>query len=419
MAQTEPGQRLQHDPGDEHLLTEQVLDGIGVLDLSDGISGSYCGKMLAGFGAEVIKLEKPGAGDSTRRLGPFPDDIPHPEKSGAFLYHNSGKKSVTLNIETAAGRDLLRQLVAETDVLVENFQPSVLPKLGLGYTALSAINPRLVMTSITGFGQTGPYRDFKMESIAGYALGGHQYINGEPDREPLQGAGPQPEYLGGIHGFFGTVTGLFSREDTGRGHHVDVSIMECLAGFHQFTIIRYTYGGEIKSRTGNRYEAGPTITIYPCKDGHIALSASSPMQQELLFALVGMPDLAEDFAGVTAHRDDTALAEAFDERLKPWFQERTKEEIFHTCSEWRIPCAPVTHPGELLDDPHFRERGFWRSIDHPVAGRLPYPGAPFRLTETPWQPGRAPLLGEHNREIYGRLGYDGEDLVRLRQGGVI
>ena len=401
------------------LLKEQVLDGIGVIDLSDGISGSYCAKMLAGFGAEVIKIERPGVGDSARSLGPFPDDIPHQEKSGAFLYHNTGKKSITLNIETALGRDLMRKLVAGADVLVENFRPCVLQKRSLDYPALSAINPRLVMTSITGFGQTGPYRDFKMESIAGYALGGHQYINGEPDREPLQGAGPQPEYLGGIHGFFGTITGLYSREDAGRGHHVDVSIMECLAGFHQFNLILYTYGGEIKRRTGNRYGGFTVVTIYPCKDGHIALSASSPMQQEQLFALVGMPDLAEDLVGIANRPDDTALKDAFDKRLMPWFRERTKKEIFHTCSQWRIPCAPVTHPGELLDDPHFRERDFWTEIDHPVAGRLPYPGAPFRFQEKHWQLGRAPLLGEHNQEVYGRLGYGSEDLVRLRQGGVI
>ena len=142
------------------------------------------------------------------------------------------------------------------------------------------------------------------------------------------------------------------------------------------------------------------------------------MQQELLFALVEMPDLTKDprFSNPV---DRNANAQAFDERLMPWFRERTREEIFHTCSQWRIPCAPVTHPGELLDDPHFRERDFWTEVDHPVAGRLPYPTAPFHLSETPSRPGRAPLLGEHNQEIYGRLGYRKEDLVRLRQGGVI
>ena len=400
-------------------MIQQALDGISVLDLGEYVSGPYCAKMLAAFGAEVIKVEKPGKGDVARRMGPFPGDEPHPERSGAFLYLNTGKKSITLNLESATGLQIFKELVGTTDVLVENFQPGVMASLGLDYTTLESINPRLVMTSITGFGQSGPYRDYKMSSIVGYAMSGHQYINGEPDREPLQGPGPQPEYQGGLHGFFGTMAALYSREDTGQGQQVDVSIMECLTGFHQFTIIRYTYGGEIKSRTGNRYESSYPITIYPCKDGHVALSASSPQQQELLYALVGMPELGEDPRFISP-LDRIANAEAYDALVMPWFQERTKEEIFHTCSQWRVPCAPVTHPGELLSDPHFREREFFVEVDHPEAGKLPYPGAPFRMSETPWQTDRAPLLGEHNEEIYcQRLGYSREDLVKLRERGCI
>ena len=400
-------------------MIQQALDGISVLDLGEYVSGPYCAKMLAAFGAEVIKVEKPGKGDVARRMGPFPGDEPHPERSGAFLYLNTGKKSITLNLESATGLQIFKELVGTTDVLVENFQPGVMASLGLDYTTLESINPRLVMTSITGFGQSGPYRDYKMSSIVGYAMSGHQYINGEPDREPLQGPGPQPEYQGGLHGFFGTMAALYSREDTDQGQCVDVSIMECLTGFHQFTIIRYTYGGEIKSRTGNRYESSYPITIYPCKDGHVALSASSPQQQELLYALVGMPELGEDPRFISP-LDRIANAEAYDALVMPWFQERTKEEIFHTCSQWRVPCAPVTHPGELLSDPHFREREFFVEVDHPEAGKLPYPGAPFRMSETPWQTSRAPLLGEHNEEIYcQRLGYSREDLVKLRERGCI
>ena len=400
-------------------MIQQALDGISVLDLGEYVSGPYCAKMLAAFGAEVIKVEKPGKGDVARRMGPFPGDEPHPERSGAFLYLNTGKKSITLNLESATGLQIFKELVGTTDVLVENFQPGVMASLGLDYTTLESINPRLIMTSITGFGQSGPYRDYKMSSIVGYAMSGHQYINGEPDREPLQGPGPQPEYQGGLHGFFGTMAALYSREDTDQGQCVDVSIMECLTGFHQFTIIRYTYGGEIKSRTGNRYESSYPITIYPCKDGHVALSASSPQQQELLYALVGMPELGEDPRFISP-LDRIANAEAYDALVMPWFQERTKEEIFHTCSQWRVPCAPVTHPGELLSDPHFREREFFVEVDHPEAGKLPYPGAPFRMSETPWQTDRAPLLGEHNEEIYCQhLGYSREDLVKLRERGCI
>ncbi len=400
-------------------MVEQALHGIRVLDLSEDVSGPYCAKMLAAFGAEVIKIEKPGSGDSARSVGPFPGDIPHPEKSGLFLYLNTAKKSVTLNLESDTGREIFLNLVRASDILVENYQPRVMPGLGLDFASLTRHNPRLVMTSITGFGQSGPYRDYRMKSIVGYALGGHQYINGEPDREPLQGSGPQPEYQGGLHGFFGTLAALYSREDTDQGQWVDVSIMECMAGFHQFTIIRYTYGGNIKTRSGNRYESNHPITIYPCKDGHVALSASSPQQQELLYSLVGMPELLADPRFATP-LDRLANADELDALLMPWFQERTRDELFNTCSQWRVPCAPVTSPGELLNDPHFQVREFWVEVDHPRAGRLTYPGAPFRMSETPWQTGRAPLLGEHNEEVYGQLlGYDNDDLVRLREGGVI
>jgi len=398
---------------------EQVLNNIRVLDLSEYISGSYCAKMLAAFGAEVIKVEKPGEGDGARRIGPFPNDRPDPERSGTFLYLNTGKKSITLDFRTATGLVLLKEMVKTADVLVENYEPRTMPELGLGYDTLETINPRLVMTSITGYGQNGPYRDYKMTSIAGYALSGHQYITGEPDREPLQGPDLQPEYQGGLHGFFGTLAALYSREETGRGQQVDVPIMECMAGFHQFTIIRYTYGGEIKTRTGNRYEYTYPVTIYPCKDGHVALSASSRPQQELLYSLAGMPELADD-PRFTSPLDCLANADALDDLLRPWFEERTRDEIFHTCEQWRVPCAPVTSPGDMLDDPHLKEREFWVEVDHPEAGKLTYPGAPFRMSATPWQAGQAPLLGEHNEEIYCQnLGYTRDDLVLLRETGVI
>ena len=400
-------------------MAEQALEGVRVLELSQHISGPYCTKMLAAFGAEVIKVEKPGEGDGARRTGPFLADKPPPERSGLFLYLNTGKKGITLNIESPAGLKVIKKLVKTIDVLVENFEPWIMPGLGLDYGTLNKTNPRLVMTSISNFGQSGPYRDYKATSIIEYALSGHLYITGEPDREPLQGPGPQPEYQGGLHGFFGTMLALYSREETGLGQWVDVSIMEAMAGFHQFTITNYTYGGEIKRRTGNRYAAQPQITIHPCKDGHVALSASTPLQREMLYSLAGMPELRDDPRFQT--RDDIIVnADAFDALLLPWFKERTKDEIFHTCAEWRIPCTPVSSPEELLNDPHYKARDFWVEVDHPKAGRLTYPGAPFKMLETPWQAGRAPLLGEHNEEIYcGQLGYSEEDLVRLSQGGVI
>ena len=400
-------------------MVEPALSGIRVLDLSQHISGPYCTKMLAAFGAEVVKIEKPGEGDIARRLGPFPADQPHPERSGLFLYLNTAKKSITLNTESATGRKVLEELVKATDVLVENSEPRVMASLGLDYSRLARVNPGLVMTSITGFGQDGPYRDYQATSIVEYALSGHVYITGEPDREPLQGPGPQPEYQGGLHGFLGTMLALYSREETGQGQHVDVSILEAMAGFHQYTISYYSYSGEVKRRTGNRYAAWPMVSIYPCQDGHVSLSAPNPLQREFLYVLIGKPELIEDPRFQT--RETIAdNADAFDSLVAPWFRERTKEEIFHACAEMRIPCSPVASPGELLNDRHYKSRGFWVEMDHPEAGRLTYPGAPFKMSATPWQTGRAPLLGEHNVEIYGeRLGYTREDLVRLREMGVI
>ena len=400
-------------------MAETALSGINILDISEGISGPYCTKMLASSGADVIKIEKPGRGDVSRSIGPFPGDVPHPEKSALFLYLNTGKKGITLNLHNAEGAGIFKELIKTTDVLVENDAPGVMKSLGLDYEALYRLNPKLVMTSITPFGQTGPYRDFKATSIIEYSLSGHQYINGDPGREPLQGAGPQPEYQGGLHGFLATMMALYSREDTGLGQWLDISMQECMAGFHQFTITRYTYGRLIKQRSGNRYESDHPISIYPCKDGYVAVSASARPQQEQLYTLIGMPELIQDPRFLTP-QDRINNADAFDKLLVPWLKERTKEELFHTLSEWRIPCAPVADPADLLHDPHYKARQFWSEIEHPQAGRLTYPGPPFRMSETPWQVSRAPLLGEHNQEVYcGRLGHSSEDLVRLKEQGII
>ncbi len=399
-------------------MAEQALEGIKVLDLSEYISGPYCTKMLGTFGAEVIKIEKPGEGDGSRRVGPFLGDVPHPERSAPFLYLNTIKKSVTLNLKTQTGLKIFKELIKTADVLVENSEPQVMPALGLDYETLERINSGLVMTSISRFGQSGPYRDYGATSIVSYALSGHLNNNGEPDREPLQGPGPQPDYQGGLHGFLGTMAALYSRDETGLGQWVDVSIMECMAGFHQYPLSLYTYSGEMFRRSGNRYGGDPANNIYPCKDGYVALNASTELQFETLFTLIGMPELTEDPRFQLWSRRDNA--DALDALILSWVKERTKDELFHTCSEWRLPCTPVSNPEELLNDPQYQARGYWVEVDHPETGKLTYPGAPFKMSETPWQAGRAPLLGEHNQEIYcQRLGYTRQDLVRLREAGII
>ncbi|MEE8399888.1 MAG: CoA transferase [Desulfobacterales bacterium] len=399
--------------------TEQALGGLKVLDLGEYISAPLAAKMLGAFGSEVIKIERPISGDPARRVGPFLNDDPHPERSALFLCMNTNKKSITLDLATQPGVEILKRLVADADVLVENARPGVLPDLGLNYKALEKINPRLVMASITDFGQTGPYRDYFGGRLVDNALCGYAYLNGDPDREPLAGGGEQPAYQGGLHGYAGILAALLSRQATGEGQYLDIAILECMTSFHQFNINRYEYSGMVQKRVGNRYAYTHPTTIYPCKDGFVSICPATEEQTERLLLLMEMGHLLEDSRFETGvHR--LLNADEFDALVQPWFLERGKKEIVETCQEWRVPAAYVNDCSDLLTDPQHKDREFWAEIDHPEAGRLPYAISPFRMSETPADAQRAPLLGEHNEEIFcGRLGMSNEDVARLRSDGVI
>ncbi|MEE9325290.1 MAG: CoA transferase [Dehalococcoidia bacterium] len=400
-------------------MSKQVLSHVKVLDLTHHLSGPFCSKFLAAFGAEVIKVERPGEGDVSRRIGPFPNDEPHPEKSALFLFLNTGKKSITLDIHSPTGVEIVKKLVKEVDVLVENFQPGVLSQLGLDYETLDKINPRLIMASITNFGQSGPYRDYKANSMVEYALSGHMYITGFPHKEPLTCLEYQPEYQGGLHAFDGILGSLYWREESGQGQYIDVSIQECLAGQHEYTLANYAYRGVIQERLGNRVDIDHPITLYPCKDGWVSMSGRMSLNQEPVFLMVDRLDLMEDPRFQTA-RSRVEHAEELDAELMPWFLEHTKEEVFQLAQELRVLGGMVLRIEELLQNPHYKAREFWQEIEHPEVGKVIYPGGPFRMEATPWQTTRAPFLGEHNQEIYcGWLGYSKEDLVRLRGAWVI
>jgi crotonobetainyl-CoA:carnitine CoA-transferase CaiB-like acyl-CoA transferase len=397
----------------------KALEGIKVVDLSGHISGPYCTKLLAALGAEVIKVEKPETGDPARHTGPFLNDRPHPETSAPFLYLNTGKKSITLNLESPSGVNLLKRLIPGADVVVENFRPGYLTGLGLDYKDLQPVHPALIMASITDFGQSGPYRDFKGGRLVANALSGYMYINGDPDREPLAGGGEQPSYQGGLHAYTGILAALISRQTTGQGQHIDISIMECLASLHQFTVNRYAYSGKIQKRTGNRYLWSHPITVYPCRDGYVSISASTDDQTEMLLQLMDMPRLLEDLRFSNGF-DRLAHADEFDEIVRPWFLQRSKKEIVKLCQEWRVPAAPVNDISDLLQEEQYQARNFWVEIEHPLAGKHPYAGPPFKMSATPAEYARAPLLGEHNEEIYhGRLGLSRKELDELKKAGIL
>ena len=396
-------------------ITKQALAGVKVLDLSHCIAGPYCTKLLAGFGADVLKIEKPAEGDPARHMGPFLDDQPGPERSGLFLYLNSNKKSITLNLKTKAGVKIFKELAKGADVVVESCRPGVMERLGLDYQSLEKMNPRLVMTSVSDFGQTGPYRDYKSSHLIAWGMSGGRYNDGEPGKRPVVTGGWLSEYIAGVFGAAGTATALFQRNKTGSGQHVDISLLESMMLMPIYPAVHYSYSNAIHTGGGKA-----RVGISPCKDGYIGLMIYQLMHWQMMCAFFGMPELAEDpkfqtVKDVIEHLDEARAI------MAPLVKDREKMELFQSGNEWRIPFALVPTTQEVLDSPQHQARGFFEEVDHPVMGKVTMPGAPFKMDKTPWQlKSPAPFLGEHNEEIYCRLlGYSKEDLVRLTGQGVI
>ena len=398
----------------------QALHGIRALEISQGFAAPYCTRNFASFGAEVVKVEPPSRGDPFRHSGPFLDHAPHPETSAPFLYLNTGKKSITLDLESGAGVETFKRLVEKTDVLVEDLPPGRMADMGLGYDTLKGINPALIMASITGFGQSGPYRDYKSNSMISYAVTGLMYMNGEPDREPLAGSGHIPEYEAAIHAYNAILAALFWREASGEGQRIDVSVMEAMAYFHEFAIVVWTHVGLHNERTGNRHPVGiHPLSLYPCKDGYVSISVATPDQYDNLMLLIERPDLLDEPRYADRH-ERWNLADEFDDILLPWLMEHTADEIVARAQELRIPSGRFNDCGQLMTDPQLSAREFWIDVEHPLTGRQTYPGPPFKMSETPYRLTRAPLLGEHNEDIYAnRLGLGPEEISRLEAAKVI
>ena len=384
-----------------------ALSGIRVLDLSSGVAGPYCTRLLAGLGAEVVKVEPPG-GDCARALGPFLTDLPFPGKddtnldySALFHHLNAGKKGVVLDVQSDDDRSTIRRLVARSQILVESFPPGMMAELGLGYESLRRDNPKLVMTSVSDFGQSGPYRDFHASEIVHLALGGMLYTTGEPEREPLALAGHQASYMVGLNAAIATVTALYQAESSGRGEHVDVSVFESVVSVLEATTVLYCHDGVIRRRQGNRHGRSHPMTILPCKDGYIGLMLPGDADWELFTASANLEALADPkFATVDGRLKH---AEEIDAIVRPWLMARSRRALFHAAQELRLPLAMVLSPEELMRDPQLRRRRFFSSGDHPVAGKVTLVGPPFRMSRTPWITGRAPVLDEHREEVLDHL----------------
>lgn len=403
-------------------MAEGALEGIVVLDLTQGVAGPYATKYFSDYGAEVIKVERPFLGDPARRLGPFPDDEPHPERSGMFLHLNTGKRSVTLNLKTESGRRILRSLAGQADIVFESFRPGTLARLGLDTGTLAEVNPRAALVQLSNFGQTGPYRDFEADDLLAYAMGGVLRVTGDPEREPVKLGLYTPLFIAGVVAAGLAMGAFFGSRRDGLGERVDISMMEVLASSMDRggpNLVAYQYTGQLtttRERMG-RLSALPN-GIYPCADGYVHVSTQTAWWPRLC-RTIGRPELADDDYYITKFTDFEAAPE-FDALIYPWFLERTKQQIMEAGQAEGWPTSAINSMDDVFRDPHFRAREFFRSVEHPAAGTLEYAGPPFRMLGTPAEIRRAPLLGEHTAEVLReRLGYTPEQIVRLRQSNVI
>jgi len=404
-------------------MTEQALHGVRVLDLTHYITGPFAAKLLAGYGADIIKIERPDGGDPARKLGPFYHDEVQPEKSGLFLYLNMGKRGITLNLKHPLGVKIFKELVKTADIVIESYKPGVMAGLGLDYENLEKINPKLVMTSISNFGQTGPYRDYRTSELILRGMGEQMISAGRPDREPTKTGETISLYQVGITAAVGTVGAFLGSVFQGVGQHVDMSMMEALtAGApnqKNTCLIAYQYCDQEESRHLAEM-AGYPGGAWPCQDGYFNVFGGR-MYWPRIVKMLGEPEFLNDPKWTTpTAQSDPSLKEEFEAFLLNWSMQHTKKEVMRIAQENRVPCVAVQDIAEVVNDPHFNERGFFTELSHPTAGKLKYPGRPFIMSETPFRVTRpAPLLGQHNREVYAETGYSGEDMTRLAEWGVI
>ncbi len=397
----------------------RLLDHIRIIDMADE-KASFSSKLLADLGARVVKVERPG-GDPSRWIGPFWGDSPHPERSLFFHHNNTNKLSVTLDLEHPMGKDIFLRLVERTDVIVESFPVGYLKEIELDFENLISRNPRLILASVTGFGQSGPRSEYKSCDLVASAFGGQMYISGSVSTPPLKPAGEQSYYTASLFAAIGVLLALRKRACSGKGEHIDISLQESLVSTLDHVMVRYFYENVAAQRQGGLYWNNAFCTL-PCKDGHILLT---PFQRwETLVEWMDTEGMAEDLKDekYCSEQDRVQHMGHILEVIQRWTEAHTVDELFKLGQLMHFPWAPVHSPKEVLDSPQLKERGFFFDTEHPEMDvSLKYLGMPYKFicaSLDRWR--RPPFIGEDNIPIYqGELGLSREELENLSSMKVI
>lgn len=382
----------------------RLFEGIRILEVGGGIAADYATKLFADYGAEVIKVEPP-AGDPVRRMVPFINQVPDENGSAVFLHTNTSKKSVVLDLDEQSARDTLLKLAATADVVVESLKPGALAAMGLGFDDLLKVQPKLVMTSITPFGQDGPYAQYEGSELIYYGMGGPMAGNGDENDVPVKLGGYMSVYQTGNTAATATIAALLTAEGQGEPVHIDISGFETgLSSSDRRTtfLLAHSYNGEVTGR-GNVLGGILPNGAFPAADGYVQLVATQAWLPRMLETLAD-DDLNAYFAKVAENPAMFATMEtkeAIDAALYPWLLSRTRQEAMEEAQSHKLPLTAIKTPTEVVEDPHYKARGFFTEVEHPI-GTVVHPGAPFEI-ESGWQATAAPRLGEHTDAILSSL----------------
>ena len=396
----------------------QALSGIRVIDMTHNQAGPACAQILGFLGAEVIKLEEPKGGDVARIIMRDKKD----SDSLFFLVLNANKQSLTLNLKTAEGKALFKKVIEQSDVLLENFGPGALDRLGLGYEVLSKLNPRLIYSTIKGFGTYGPYSDFKSFEPIAQAMGGAMSVTGFPENPPTFTFPAIGDSGTGMHMAIGILAALQQRHQTGKGQHVEVSMQDAVVNLIRVSLRDHQRTGKPMGRSGN--QLGRTIpgTTYPCAPGgpndYVYIFAQPQMWKPFL-GVMGRPELADDphYATPEARWENR---DVLNELIAVWTRQHTKHEVMKLLGDAGVPCGACLDTGEVLTDPHLRAREMIVDVDYPTRGVYQTVGSPIKLSDSPVTVQRPPLLGEHTEALLGTLcGLPPEEVRKLKESGVV